>query len=295
MYGYYHDAIGDADYPYTDLACERRRAGIEIDGVDFSREKTTVGRWERLRVSTDLGARSIGRPKGIYDTLELMRMDLMDADSVEDAADEIARELCYMLEIEGVMPERLLVVGLGNPSLTPDSLGAAAAEIVKPTLHISEGDPELFDELECSQIAVMTPGVAARTGMDSLTAIKGVCDTLKPSAVIVIDSLCARSPDRLGTTVQICNTGIRPGSGIGGKRRALNADSLGAPVIAVGVPTVVDSRMFWLDAQRGSETIAPPDGVRRSMLVCPKEISEIVDAAAKIVGGGINQAFGLFY
>ena len=294
MYGYYHDIGGDNDYPYTDLACERRRAGIEIEGVDYSREQSLVGKWERLRISSELGARSIGRPKGIYDTLELMRMDLLDAEALEDCADEIARELCYMMDMEDVEPERLLVVGLGNPELTPDSVGVTAAGLVKPTLHISERDPELFGELECSRIAVMTPGVASRTGMDSLTSIKGVCDALKPDAVIVIDSLCARSPDRLGTTVQICNTGIRPGSGIGGRRRSLNRESLGAPVIAVGVPTVIDSRMFWLDAQRGSETISPPDGARRSMFVCPKEIGEITAAAARIIGEGINQAFGLF-
>ncbi len=294
MYGYFHDVGGERDYPYTDLACERRRAGTDIEGVDYKKEVALSGRWERLKISSESGAKSIGRPKGIYDTLEVMRMDLLDEEEIADTADELARELCYMMDIEDVAPERLLIVGLGNPALTPDSVGTASAARIKPTLHISESDPDFFEELECSEIAVITPGVCSASGMDSFTTVKGVCDGIKPNAVIVIDSLAARSPERLGTTVQISSTGLHPGSGLGGRRRALNKESLGVPVIAIGVPTVIDARMFWLDAQRGSEMISPPDGIRRSMFVCPKEIGEIVDAASRVIGGAVNQAFGLY-
>ena len=293
MYGYFHD-FGDGDYPYTDLACERRRAGTEIEGVDYKKEVALTGRWERLRISSECGARSIGRPKGIYDTLELLRMDLLTEEDRADATDELARELCYLLDMEDAAPDRILVVGLGNPALTPDAIGPAAAAAVKPTLHISDGDRDFFCELECSEIAVTTPGVCSASGMDSFTTVKGICDGIRPSAIIAIDSLAARSAERLGTTVQLSSTGIHPGSGLGGKQRAINKDSLGVPVIAIGVPTVIDARMFWLDAQRGSDTITPPEGIRRSMFVCPKEIGEIVSAAAVIIGGAINQAFGLY-
>lgn len=281
-------------FPYTDLACERRRADTSLAGVDYKRESSLGGEWERIKITSAEGAESIGRPMGIYDTLITDRMDLMDLESIDDAADEVARELCYLCDAGDILPAKVLVVGLGNPELTPDSIGPEAARGVRATMHIRDFDEDFFEELECSEIAVVSPGVAASSGMDAEVAVRGICNIMKPDVVFAIDALASRSPSRLGTTVQISNTGIFPGSGIGNGRRAISRETVGVPVISIGIPTIIDSRMFWYDAAGGA-TAQSSSLAREAMFVSPKEINEIVKAGAKIISGGINQAFGLYY
>lgn len=292
MYGYYTERDYKGNFPYTDLAAERRRADVELEGVDYRREGGIIGEWERIKITTKKGAESIGRPIGIYDTLNIGRMDLLDSESIMDACDEVGRELCYIFDASDIFPERILVAGLGNPSLTPDSLGCECAKIVKPTLHIRDMNRELFEDLNCAEIAVCTPGVAASSGMDAAVTIRGLCEALGPDAVIVIDALASRAVERLGTTVQICNTGVAPGSGLGNPRQEISIDTVGVPVIAVGVPTIIDSRMFYYNPNNEKRPLHPES--YPSMFVSPKEINEIVDAAALIIGGGINQAFGIY-
>ena len=295
MYEYFNERDYARDFPYTDLAAERRRADTDVRGVDYKREAGLYGVWERIRISSDEGAQSIGRPKGLYDTLIVDRMDLIDEESVEDAKDEIARELCYLFDAGDIAPERLLVVGLGNPRLSPDAVGVESARRVKATMHVKRFDEKLFYDLECSEIAVIVPDVTSVSGIDALVTVKGLCDAIKPDAVIAVDSLASRSTKRLGRTVQISNTGIFPGSGIGGIHSAINKARVGVPVISIGVPTVIDSRMFWYDAAGGKRDGANASELAgASMFVAPKEINGIVETAAKIIGGGINQAFGLF-
>lgn len=291
MYGYYTERNYKGDFPYTDLACERRRADVELKGVEYRREQSIGGSWERIKITSKEGADAIGRPMGIYDTLEVGRMDLMDTEAIADAADEVARELCYLFDVADIFPERILVAGLGNPTLTPDALGYESARVVKPTLHIRDFDQVLFENLNCAEIAVCTPGVAATSGLDAAVTIRGLCEAIGPDAVIVIDALASRSAERLGTTVQICNTGVSPGSGLGNPRSPISRDTVGVPVIAIGVPTIIDSRMFCYNPyMKESENTA----AMRPMFVSPKEINEIVSAAAQVIGGGINQAFGIF-
>ena len=278
MQNYFNDPLNESD-----LACERRRADTSLSGVKYQREFTAGGVWERIRITDADGARSIGRPQGNYDTLSLDRMDLLDAESLEDAAEQIARELCRLLDGVAVSPSRLLIVGLGNRELTPDSVGPRTAELVNATMHIREYDERAFSALDCSEIAVVSPGVSADSGLDSALFISGICDLVRPDAIIAIDSLAARSEERLGRTVQLSDTGIFPGSGIGNPRGAINEKTVGAPVIAIGVPTVIDARLFAGDADVRGE----------AMFVSPKEINGIVKAAAKIISGGINQAFGI--
>ena len=292
MYGYFNERNYKGDFPYTDLAVERKRADTDISGVEYTRENALMGVWERIKITTKDGADSIGRPIGIYDTLNTGRMDLLDSEDIKDASDEIARELCYLFDASDVFPGRILVAGLGNPRLTPDSLGCESAKCIKPTMHISRHDRRLFENLDCAEIAVFCPGVAATSGMDAATGIRGICEVIGPDAVIVIDSLASRSAERLGSTVQICNTGVSPGSGIGNPMQSISEDTVGVPVIAIGVPTVIDSRMF---AYHPFGNQQPHSGeLCTSMFVSPKEINEIVSAAAKIIGDGINQAFGIF-
>ena len=289
-----YTGLRGTDFPYTDLACERRRADASVRGVEYRREESEGGAWERIRITSPEGAASIGRPMGTYDTLCLLRMDLLDGEAIDNAREEIARELCSIFDNGKIFPGRLLVAGLGNPRLTPDEVGSLAAGKVRPTLHIMESDPRLFASLECSEIAVTVPGVAATSGLDAAVVIGGICDRIRPDAVIVIDALASRASERLGTTVQITDTGILPGSGLGNGKRPLNKETVGVPVIAIGVPTVIDSRMFWIDAQAESRSIGDARKARQTMFVSPKEINEIAETAAEIIGGGINQAFGIF-
>jgi len=294
MYEYFSERDYAKDFPYTDLATERRRADVDLKGVDFKREAGLYGSWERIRITSPEGARCIGRPMGIYDTLLTERMDLIDEEGIEDASEEIARELCYLFDVGEIIPERILVVGLGNPRLSPDAIGVESAGAVKATMHIKSFDEALFRGLECSEIAVCIPGVASVSGMDASVSVRGICDAIRPNAVIAIDSLASRSVKRLGRTVQISNTGIFPGSGIGGLHSAINKGTVGVPVISIGVPTVIDSRMFWLDAGGSRSETEGNELAGASMFVAPKEINGIVESGAKIIGGAINQAFGLY-
>lgn len=284
MYGYFSERCYSGDMPYTDLAAERRRADIDIPGVDYVKEKVRVGYWEKIRISTKKGAESIGRPIGLYDTLQLGQIDRLDCDQIEDAKDEIAGGICRMLDMSEIFPGRIVICGLGNPYLTPDAIGHEAAREVKPTMHIKEHDARIFKELNCAEIAVVSPGVAATSGLDAAVIIRGVCDIIKPDAVIAIDALATRDTKRLGSTVQICNTGISPGSGLGNTQLAIGIETVGVPVIAIGVPTVIDTRVLCEKA----DFTSPP------MFVSPKEINDIVSSAGKIIGGGINRALGIY-
>ena len=267
---------------FSDLACERRRADTELDGVTYKKVPCPIGSWEKLSITSEDGAKSIGRPCGNYDTLNTKRLDLIDFDTLEDGKEEIARELCELFDKNGASPERLLVVGLGNKRLTPDAIGPLTASMVRPTKHIRDLDAGMFYALECSEISVITPGVRSESGMESAVAVTSICKSIEPTAVIAIDALASRSPERLGATVQICDTGIFPGTGIGRGGMAINSELLGVPVFAIGVPTVMDSRLFSSDAD-----------TRGGMFVSPKDIDSIVKTGAMMISGGINQAFGI--
>ena len=295
MYRYFTERQNEGDVPYTDLAVERRRADLNVEGVEYKREIGLFGVWERIKITSDEGAKSIGRPIGIYDTLRTSRMDLIDEESVEDAKDEIARELCYLCDLEDLFPEKVLVVGLGNGRLAPDSVGTESAHKIKPTMHIKKFDEDFFNSLDCSEIAIITPGVSSDTGYDSYVSVAGLCDRIKPDVIVAIDSLASRSTDRLGTTIQISNTGILPGSGIGNVNYALDKKSLGVPVISIGVPTIIDSHLFSEKKTTGNKLTDLLSDNYSGMFVSPREINDIVDSASDIIAGGINQAFGLFF
>ena len=270
----------------SDLAAERRRADISVDGISYSKERCGPFEWERICVSSEEGEESIGRPKGFYDTLNLPKIELMDEEEIMDAANEVSRELCELCTKNNILPGRILVVGLGNKDLTPDSVGPKSAEITEATMQLKSLDSDMFYGLECSEIAVFAPGVSAKNGFDTALAVKSLCHAIAPDVVIAIDSLASSSSARLGRTIQISDTGIFPGSGLGFSGKPLNKDYLSTPVLAIGVPTVINSERFIPDDQ-----ILPKE---RGMFVSPKEIDGIVKNAARIIAGGINQAFGIF-
>ena len=284
-----YEDFSSTPLPVSDLACERGRVDTGIQGVELKKECSGGYVWERIRISSEEGARSIGRPIGNYDTLTLPRMDKLDEEEIDDAANEIAKELCLAADRLNIYPERLLVVGLGNAELTPDSVGPKTANAINATMHIKEFDGAMFGDLECSEIAVITPGVMAQSGMEASELIMGICDRIMPDAVLAIDALASKSAKRLGTTIQISDTGIFPGSGIGNSRAPLNKKTLGIPVIAIGVPTVINARLLLADS--GIRSFGH-DGIE-NMFVSPREIDGITAASSKIISHGINQAFGI--
>ena len=285
MHNYYYSAHSD-DGIYTDLAVERGRADTALGGVRYEKTLCLPGNWEEVKITSEAGAKSIGRPIGTYSTLSVRRLDTLDEDELLDTQEEIAKKLCEIFDDISVLPARILVVGLGNRSLTPDSVGTKCASLVKPTMHIREYDEEYFDSLECSEIAVFSPGVTALTGMDSGMLVKSVCESIRPDAIIAVDSLATRSRSRLGTTFQISDTGIFPG-GMGNLKTPITRGGVGVPVIGIGVPTVIDSRLFVRESRISEIDFEP-------MFISPREIDEITDNAAFVIGGAINQAFGLF-
>lgn len=283
---------GEENTFFSDLACERRRVDIEIDGVDFKKESIGNFVWEKIKISSDEGARSIGRTKGHYDTLTVPRLDMLDDDQIEDASEEIAKELCILCDKALIDPRKILVAGLGNPFLTPDSIGPKTAQLVNATMHIRNFDTGMFRELECSEIAVISPGVTAYSGMEALDVILGICDIIEPDIVIAVDALASSSAMRLGRTIQLSDTGIFPGSGIGNSRCSITKRTVGVPVFAIGVPTVMNAEALLNDKEYFS-SVKKNRNKLDDMFISPREIDGIIENSAKVISMGINQAFGI--
>lgn len=264
---------------HTDLAAERRRADPETPGIDYrERREGSIG-ITHLTVTSDEGAREIGKPRGTYLTLTFPALFAMNDDEERRGAEILSRCLSELLPHENGHP--LLVAGLGNRDLTADAIGPLAAGQVTATGHLRD-----------SGICILTPGVIGQSGSEAGNLIRGVARELGARAVIVIDALCARSTERLACTVQICDTGITPGSGIRLPRAAVNADTIGVPIIAVGVPTIVSSASLVFDAliRAGADEI-PESFVQMfrddDLYVCPKCIDEGVENAARLIAKGI--------
>ncbi len=245
------------DTARTDLALEAKEKfeedNVEINGVILEEkylEKEDV-RITRVIIETEKGAKAMGKPKGIYITLEAVAMSEMD----EGYHREISRVLADCLK--SILPElskekedcSVLVVGLGNRDVTPDALGPYVVNHLRINRHLMKEYGRAALEKENGAIlSGLAPGVMGQTGMETVEIIKGVVEETKPDFIIAIDALAARSAKRLNRTIQISNTGIHPGSGVGNQRNAINEESVGVPVIAIGVPTVVDAATIVGDA-----------------------------------------------
>jgi spore protease len=275
----------DESLVYSDLAAERGRAEKGISGVEFLREGEGDFIWEKIKIKNSDGERAIGRPIGRYHALHTERLCDMTKDTKARLASELCREITDFFTYAEISDRRILVVGLGNPRLTPDSVGPRAVEAINPTMQIRVAEPEYFDGLYCSEIAAIAPDVSAECGIDSLSLVRCLARDISPSAVICIDSILTTSPERLGATFQLSDTGIVPGSGIGRRASAIDRNSLGVPVIAIGVPTVIDAAAL---TPNKSEAIS-------GMLVSPREIDAIAATAGRAIGEAINLAFGLYF
>ena len=271
----------------TDLAIEvadeAQHLTDEDVGKDTFREGDTCV--TRLHIRTDRAARALGKPQGAYITVEVPPLT-DNEETLGKAAGLVANELTALLPAEG----SVLVVGLGNRAITPDALGPESADMVLATRHIGGqfARSVVLDDLRPT--AVLTPGFLGQTGTESGEIVRGVCTVVHPVAVVVVDALAARSVARLGCTVQLCDTGIAPGSGVGNNRQPLNAETLGVPVIGMGVPTVVDAATIAREfSDRGEEA---PDLTPRGaqMMVTPREVDVMIHRAARLVAMAINGA-----
>ena len=276
----------------TDLAVEQRElCGEDIRGVDYSAEERGGLRIERLKINTERAGQLLHKPAGTYITADLPPL----TDNVRDTDERLAAladEIRRLLPVHGLV----MVAGLGNPEITPDALGPKASAKVLATRHIS-GEVARSTGLDrLRAVAVLNPGVTGQTGIETGELLFGIIRRIRPSAMIVVDALASRRLSRLGCTVQISDTGISPGAGVGNHRARIDRDTMGIPVIAVGVPTVVDAPtlafdLLEIDDEREgaalSEKISPRG---RSMVVTPKEIDLLVDRAARLISLSINYA-----
>ena len=272
----------------TDLAMEAREAlgGDAPRGVTqqiFQRNGFCL---TRVEIQTKEGAEILGKPIGTYTTIE--HASLCNADDAQ-------RDVCAALltqELRAMLPENVdrgcvLVVGLGNRRVTPDSLGPCAAGHVFVTRHMIEAlQITSLEGVPLQNVCSLSPGVLGVTGIETELVVKSLCRTLRPSCVICIDSLASMKTSRLLSTVQLSDSGISPGSGVGNHNAALDSDSLGVPVIAVGVPTVVYASVIVRDAGADHLALSRED----DMLVTPRNIDEATEILSSIIARGINMA-----
>ena len=291
---------------HTDLALETKEKfeedHVEIRGVeiqeDYDKEKDI--RRTVVKIKTENGARAMGRPQGIYITLEAPNMSVPDEDYHREISAELSRHLKKLLPVKEDM--KVLVVGLGNREITPDALGPDVVSNLRITRHIiKEYGVQSMGEEHAHSVSGIAPGVMAQTGMETMEIIRGVIEETQPDVVIAVDALAARSIRRLNRTIQITDTGIHPGSGVGNHRTGLTEETLGIKVIGIGVPTVVDGATIVHDAMAHlldtleetekkeflEEMIAPS---LHSMFVTPKDVDETIKRLAYTISEGLNMA-----
>lgn len=270
----------------TDLAIEKDSfiSGNRPKGIRrkiFETEKTKV---TKISVLDKEAAEVIGKPVGEYITVELDEFSY-DTELLDDRMKSISTQILSLLpKGDGTV----LVAGIGNKDITPDALGPRCAEGIFSTRHITS---ELAEEIGLdflNPVCSLATGVLGQTGIETGEIIKSVADAIKPKAVIVIDALAAAGLERLGRTVQITDTGITPGSGVGNKRAEISKNTLGVPVIAIGVPTVVDA-VTLARAMTGNKT-ATENAEAQNMMVTPREIDVMIERAAKLIALCVNCA-----
>lgn len=294
--------FGMEQYTRTDLACESL-GDFPKKGNSAKWQRNRVGRFRicRLKIDSQSAAEDFGKPMGVYVTVECGKIGrLSDGDS---------QLLTHLLAGElGGMSERLtgkrrdadfgvFVAGLGNAELTADAIGPKTVSRLTATRHLREHEGKLYREIGCSALSALAPGVLGQTGIETLELLRGAVRAVKPDVVLVVDALAARSCDRLASTVQITDSGISPGSGVGNHRAAITRETLGVPVITLGVPTVVNSATLVYDAlqEAGIEEISEPLrkvlNSGKSFFVSPKECDVITEQVSKLLADSINTAF----
>lgn len=275
----------------TDLALEARNLGDKnIDGISEEVYTEDNLKITKITINNENAASKIGKPQGEYITIEF-------PDLSENVKDSTQRTKLISKYIENLIPSQglILVVGLGNSNITPDALGPKVAKSILATRHITGEIAKTTGLDNLRAVAVMAPGVLGQTGIETSELILSLVKKIKPTAVIVIDALASKDSKHLGSTIQISNSGISPGSGVGNSRPAISKDTIGVPVISIGVPTVVDASTLAFDIVSRTnsnyndiEQSIQPHG--KQMMVTPREIDDLIDHASKLLSMAINCA-----
>lgn len=285
---------GGASFTRTDLACE---AGRET--VERSERQVEVG---GVPVTVTRSREADG---GRYVTVACGRIGERGEEELPALAELLAEEL---LELATVMlghrptpDDRVLVVGLGNADMTPDAVGPGTVRRLTVTRHLRGYDEALFASLGCCELSALSPGVMGQTGMESAEIVRGAAELVHPDLVVAVDALAARSCERLSATVQLSDGGIAPGAGIGNHRTAIDRETVGCPVMALGVPTVVDASTVVWDtlAEAGVDAETLPDRMYevlergRSFIVAPRDADRIVEMVCMWLARALDRAFGI--
>lgn len=305
----------------TDLALERRdlyrKANAldkEIDGIETEEEENGPRiKTARVKVLDENGAKAIGKPIGNYITIDIHRLKVATEEDIQESAEVLAKELRALLSKHSMQKDEILVVGLGNQYVTPDSLGPKVINDIDVTRHILTYMPQALSN-ETRPVSAISPGVLGTTGIETLEILKGIVDNVHPKLLIVIDALASRSIERISSTIQLADTGITPGAGVGNTRKDLSKETLGIPVIALGIPTVVDAATIAADSldlfiqklqkeansneflnnlqeedkyEMIKQVLVPED---YNFIVTPKEIDDLIENMSSVVARGINIA-----
>lgn len=304
----------------TDMAVERRdlyrkanKIENEIDGVECEEEEVEDIRITRVAVTNETGEAALQKPIGNYITIDVKKIHNIETEKEDKIVEVISKELANIVDKHIKKEEEIMIVGLGNLYSTPDSLGSRVVNEVEITRHIKLYLPQYIDE-NTRAISAISPGVLGTTGIESAEIIRGIVDKVKPKMIVAIDSLCSKSVSRINKSVQISDTGIVPGGGVGNARDELSEKTLGIPVVAIGVPTVVEMAsitndcldLFIEDLQKKAESndalnkLKDEDNYEKikealipndyNFIVTPKEIDDLIDSMKDIIARGINEA-----
>ena len=304
----------------TDMAVERRdlyrkanHLENEIDGVECEEEELEDIKITRVKISNAQGEEALQKPIGNYITIDVKKINNIATEKEDKIVETISKELAAIVDKHIKKEEEIMIVGLGNLYSTPDSLGSRVVNEVEITRHIKIYLPQYIDE-NTRSISAISPGVLGTTGIESAEIIRGIVDKVKPKMILAIDSLCSKNVSQINKSIQISDTGIVPGGGVGNARDELSEKTLGIPVIALGVPTVVEMAsitndcldLFIEDLQKKAESndvlnkLKDEDNYQRikealipndyNFIVTPKEIDELIDSMKDIISRGINEA-----
>lgn len=302
----------------TDLALERKdiyqKANKlnEIDGVECTEEKIDDNiKVSKVKIVNKNGEEALGKSMGNYITIDVKKLKIAGDDEIQKASEVVANELKEMINLHTDKQGEILVVGLGNIYVTPDALGPKVINEVDVTRHLIKYLPQYVEE-GTRPVSAIAPGVLGTTGIETVEILKGIVENTKPKLIIVIDALASRSIDRISSTIQISDTGIVPGAGVGNTRQEISESSLGIPVISLGIPTVVELATLVSDGidifiDRLQEKAESNDYLNQlqkedkyeevkealnvgeyNMIVTPKEIDDLIENMKDIVARGIN-------
>lgn len=305
----------------TDMADERRDIyrkanNIEdnIEGIETENQEINDKiKISRVKITNEKGAEAIGKPIGNYITIDIKKLKIADNEEIQKASETVTSELQTLINKHIDKKGDILIVGLGNTYVTPDSLGPKVVKDMDITRHLLKYAPEYIDP-ETRPVTAIAPGVLGTTGIETMEIIKGIVDNIKPKLIIVIDSLSSKSIERISSTVQIADTGIVPGAGVGNARNEVSEKTLGIPVIAIGVPMVVEAATIAADSidlfieklqqeaksndylnelknvdkyEMIREALIPKE---YNLIVTPKEIDDLIENMKDVIARGINFA-----